>query len=280
MRSARAALPAWRDLTGRQRGAYLNAGGRAHRAHADELGELVSRESGKPKRDALANDVAFSSNCFEFFAGPSDSLPGEIIDQGPIETRVVYEPYGVVACILPFNWPPIHFAKKGAPALITGNTVVIKPGEQAPLTVLRLVEIANEVLPPGVLNAVPGLTAGAALAGHPERGAHQFHRCHRHRQAGAGDRRAEPDLRDDGTRREERADGLPRRRSRPGGHRLDRGDVLQPGRGVHVHGRILVQDDRVSTASWKFTAAATAARGGRRAGSADRYRPDGRRETP
>lgn len=167
VQSARAALPAWRDLSGRQRGAYLKQVAERIRAHADELGELVSRENGKPKRDALANDVAFSSNCFEFFAGLGDSLPGEIIDQGPIETRVIYEPYGVVACILPFNWPPIHFAKKGAPALITGNTVVIKPGEQAPLTVLRLVEIANEVLPPGVLNAVPGLTAGAALAGHP-----------------------------------------------------------------------------------------------------------------
>ncbi|MDZ5086967.1 MULTISPECIES: aldehyde dehydrogenase family protein [Mycobacteriaceae] len=165
--SARAALPAWRALTGRQRGAYLKQVAERIRAHADELAALVSRENGKPKRDALANDVAFSSNCFEFFAGLGESLPGEIIDQGPIETRVIYEPYGVVAAILPFNWPPIHFAKKGAPALITGNTVVIKPGEQAPLTVLRLVEIANEVLPPGVLNAVAGLSAGAALAGHP-----------------------------------------------------------------------------------------------------------------
>jgi acyl-CoA reductase-like NAD-dependent aldehyde dehydrogenase len=167
VRSARAALPAWRALSGRQRGGYLKQVAERIRAHADELAELVSRENGKPKRDALANDVSFSSNCFEFFAGLGDSLPGEIIDQGPIETRVLYEPYGVVAAILPFNWPPIHFAKKGAPALITGNTVVIKPGEQAPLTVLRLVEIANEVLPPGVLNAVPGIEAGAALAGHP-----------------------------------------------------------------------------------------------------------------
>lgn len=167
VRSARAALPAWRELSGRQRGAYLRQVADRIRANADELGELVSRENGKPKRDALANDVSFSSNCFDFFAGLGDTLPGEIIDQGPIETRVLYEPYGVVACILPFNWPPIHFAKKGAPALITGNTVVIKPGEQAPLTVLRLVEIANEVLPPGVLNAVPGMAAGAALCGHP-----------------------------------------------------------------------------------------------------------------
>ena len=153
--SARAALPAWRSLSGRQRGAYLRDVADHIRSHADELAELVSRENGKPKRDALANDVAFSSNCFDFFAGLGDTLPGEIIDQGPIETRVIYEPYGVVACILPFNWPPIHFAKKGAPALITGNTVVIKPGEQAPLTVLRLVEIANEVLPPGCSTRCP-----------------------------------------------------------------------------------------------------------------------------
>lgn len=166
VQSARRALPAWRALSGRQRGTHLRAVADRIRAHADELAELVSRENGKPRRDALANDVAFSSNCFDFFAGLGDTLPGEIIDQGPIETRVVYEPYGVVAAILPFNWPPIHFAKKGAPALITGNTVVIKPGEQAPLTVLRLVEIANEVLPPGVLNAVPGMAAGPALAGH------------------------------------------------------------------------------------------------------------------
>ena len=69
--------------------------------------------------------------------------------------------------ILPFNWPRIHFAKKCAPALAVGNTVVIKPGEQAPLTVLRLTELANQVLPPGVLNAVPGIEAGAALASHP-----------------------------------------------------------------------------------------------------------------
>ncbi len=112
VRSARAALPAWRALSGRQRGDYLRQVAGRIRAHADELADLVSRENGKPKRDALSNDVSFSSNCFDFFAGLGDTLPGEIIDQGPIETRVIYEPYGVVACILPFNWPPIHFAKK------------------------------------------------------------------------------------------------------------------------------------------------------------------------
>ena len=96
---------------------------------------------------------------------------------------MIYEPYGVVAAILPFNWPPIHFTKKCAPALAAGNTVVVKPGEQAPLTVLRLTELANEVLPPGVLNAVPGRgrpgTGGASPGG-----AHHVHRGHRDRRGG------------------------------------------------------------------------------------------------
>jgi len=165
--SSRAALPAWRALSPRERGTYLRAVAEKIRANVDELATLLARENGKPRRDAKLNDLVFSSNAFDYFAGLADTLPGEIIDQGPIEARVVYEPYGVVAAILPFNWPPIHFSKKGAPALITGNTLVIKPGEQAPLTVLRLTELANEVLPPGVLNAVPGIAAGAALAAHP-----------------------------------------------------------------------------------------------------------------
>ena len=137
------------------------------REHADELGELCAREVGKPLRDALNVDVVSCHSSFDYYAGITESIPGEILDQGPIEARIVYEPYGVVAAILPFNWPPIHFSKKCAPAIAVGNTVVIKPGEQAPLTVLRLVEIANEVLPPGVINAVSGIAAGSALASHP-----------------------------------------------------------------------------------------------------------------
>ena len=136
------------------------------RDHVDELAELEAREVGKPRRDAQRFDVSFSHAGFDYFAGLADTLHGEILDQGPIEARILYEPYGVVAAILPFNWPPIHFSKKCAPAIAAGNTVVVKPGEQAPLTVLRLVEIANEVLPPGVINAVTGIEAGAALSAH------------------------------------------------------------------------------------------------------------------
>ncbi len=164
--SSAAAQREWGAMSPRERGAVLRQVAERIRAHADELATLEAREVGKPRRDAGRFDVSFSHAAFDYFAGLADTLHGEILDQGPIEARIVPEPYGVVAAILPFNWPPIHFAKKCAPALAAGNAVIIKPGEQAPLTVLRLVEIANEVLPAGVLNAVTGMSAGAALAGH------------------------------------------------------------------------------------------------------------------
>jgi acyl-CoA reductase-like NAD-dependent aldehyde dehydrogenase len=165
--SRRAYEEVWRDLSPRERGALMRQVAARIRDHAEELGELCAREVGKPKRDALLVDVVSSHSNFDYYAGIASTVHGEIIDQGPIEARVTYEPYGVVAAILPFNWPPIHFSKKGAPAFAVGNTMVIKPGEQAPLTILRLVEIANEVLPPGVINAVCGISAGAALVAHP-----------------------------------------------------------------------------------------------------------------
>jgi acyl-CoA reductase-like NAD-dependent aldehyde dehydrogenase len=165
---ARRAYGPWRDTPPRERGRLLRLVAATIRAHVEELAELEAREVGKPRRDALRFDLSYCHAGYDYYAGLADTLHGEIIDQGPIEARVIYEPYGVVAAILPFNWPPIHFAKKGAPALAAGNAVIIKPGEQAPLTVLRLAELANEILPPGVLNAVPGLAAGPALAAHPQ----------------------------------------------------------------------------------------------------------------
>jgi acyl-CoA reductase-like NAD-dependent aldehyde dehydrogenase len=166
--SRRAYESDWRYRSPRERAQLLHQVAAKIREHADELAELEAREVGKPKRDALRFDISYCHACFDYFAGLADTLHGEIIDQGLIEARVLFEPYGVVAAILPFNWPPIHFAKKSAPALAAGNTVIVKPGEQAPLTVLRLVELANEVLPPGVLNAAPGIKAGPALASHPK----------------------------------------------------------------------------------------------------------------
>jgi acyl-CoA reductase-like NAD-dependent aldehyde dehydrogenase len=166
--SARSAYEnVWGIMSPRERATLMREVAVHIRANAAELAELTAREVGKPMRDAARVDVVSSHSSFDYYAGIASTLHGEIIDQGPIEARIYYEPYGVAAAILPFNWPPIHFSKKCAPALAAGNTVVVKPGEQAPLAVLRLVEIANEVLPPGVINAVAGLAAGAELASHP-----------------------------------------------------------------------------------------------------------------
>ena len=158
----------WRWRSPRERGVLMRKVAAQIRERSDELAELEAREVGKPRRDAARFDINYCQGAWDYFGGLADTLHGELLDQGPIEARVLLEPYGVVAAILPFNWPPIHFSKKCAPAIAAGNTVVIKPGEQAPLTVLRLVEIANQVLPPGVINAVSGLEAGATLSGNPD----------------------------------------------------------------------------------------------------------------
>jgi acyl-CoA reductase-like NAD-dependent aldehyde dehydrogenase len=165
--SRRAYDAQWRRTTPRERAGLMREAAAVIRAHAGELAETEAREVGKPRRDALRFDISYCSAAFDYYAGLAETLHGEIVDSGPIEARVKYEPYGVVAAILPFNWPPIHFSKKSAPALAAGNTVVIKPGEQAPLTVLRLVELVNQVLPPGVVNAVAGPSAGPALTTNP-----------------------------------------------------------------------------------------------------------------
>jgi delta 1-pyrroline-5-carboxylate dehydrogenase len=150
-------------------GAILMRCGDVMEAHADELAKLVSRENGKPVGDARQFDISFLIGSFRFFGGLIDKLPNEFYDKGTVYASVVLEPYGVVGGIIPFNWPPIHTGAKVAPALAVGNTVVLKPGEQAPLTIMRIVELLKDVLPPDVVHAVPGIgpIAGQALASHP-----------------------------------------------------------------------------------------------------------------
>ncbi|HEY5333305.1 MAG TPA: aldehyde dehydrogenase family protein, partial [Solirubrobacterales bacterium] len=157
----------WRWRTPRERAGFLRQIAALIRKHADELAALETRENGKPIRDSKAFDVTIAHLTFDYFASLGETLADKLLHQGPIRAQVLHEPYGVIGAILPFNWPPVHFGNKCAAALAAGNAVVIKPGEQAPLTVLRLVELANQVLPAGVLNAVPGPDAGIALSSHP-----------------------------------------------------------------------------------------------------------------
>jgi acyl-CoA reductase-like NAD-dependent aldehyde dehydrogenase len=159
----------WRWRPPHERGRLLVECSNLLRAHADELAELESMEVGKPVNQARPFDIENLIWSFAYFGGLADKLPSGLIDLGPIDVLTRLEPFGVVAGIIPFNWPPIHTGAKSAPALAVGNTVVLKPGEQAPLVILRICELLNAVLPPDVLQVVPGHgpKAGRALAAHP-----------------------------------------------------------------------------------------------------------------
>lgn len=159
----------WRWLTPRERGGLLLECAALLRRHADELAALETLENGKPYTQSRPYDIELLIGSFEYFGSAIDKLAGEFHDGGVIHNLVLLEPYGVVAGIIPFNWPPIHTGAKAAPALAVGNTVVLKPGEQAPLTIMRIVELLQVVLPPDVLSVVPGhgSVAGSALARHP-----------------------------------------------------------------------------------------------------------------
>lgn len=167
VRKAHAAHLNWKRLPARERGRYLHQIAEVIRAHADEIAALETLEMGKPIAQARNFDVEAAIGIFEYFAGVVEVLPSQARDYGPVFDVTTLEPYGVIAGIVPFNWPPIHTAGKVAPALAVGNAVVLKPPEQTPSVVLRMVELIQSVLPDPVVQAVPGKgNVGAALAGH------------------------------------------------------------------------------------------------------------------
>lgn len=167
--AAQAAFQDWRWRSPTERGTLLLKAADELERHQEELAELLCLENGKPFQDALLFDIKFLSNIFRYFGFLIDKLPSQFYDKGLTYCTVVREPLGVCAGILPFNWPPIHTGGKLAPALAAGNTMILKPGEQAPLTVMRIVEILQTVLPPNVVQAVPGLglEVPQALVSHP-----------------------------------------------------------------------------------------------------------------
>jgi betaine-aldehyde dehydrogenase len=167
VRAAHAAHLQWKRRPARERGRYLRRIAEVVRANADEIAALESLEMGKPITQARNFDVEAAIAIFEYFASAVEVLPSGARDYGPVLDVTTLEPYGVIAGIIPFNWPPIHTAGKVAPALAVGNAVVLKPPEQTPSVVLRMVELIQSVLPERVVHAVPGRgDVGAALAGH------------------------------------------------------------------------------------------------------------------
>jgi acyl-CoA reductase-like NAD-dependent aldehyde dehydrogenase len=173
VQSARTALESktWGGIAPAERARMLFRIAQAIRDRAEELADLESRDNGKPLRQARA-DVQVAARYFEFFAGAADKIMGNTIPLGPgFLDYTVREPIGVSAQIIPWNYPIQIGARGVAPALAAGCTVVLKPAEDAPMTALRLGEIALACgVPPGVLNVVPGLgpDAGAALASDPD----------------------------------------------------------------------------------------------------------------
>jgi aldehyde dehydrogenase (NAD+) len=163
---------AWPRLSPSDRGRLLWKIGDLLEARLAEIAAVESLDSGKTITEASRVDVPLAADCFRYFAGWASKIEGETVPVRPtVFSYTQHEPLGVVGQIIPWNFPILLAAWKVAPALAAGNTVVLKPAEQTPLSALRLAEIAGEAgLPPGVLNVVPGFgpTAGAALVDHPQ----------------------------------------------------------------------------------------------------------------
>jgi aldehyde dehydrogenase (NAD+) len=163
---------AWTRMSARDRGRLLHKIADGIEARTDELARLETLDNGKPVREARMIDVKESIDCFRYYAGWADKIDGDVIPvPGPYLNYTRREPVGVCGQIIPWNYPLQMAAWKVAPALACGNTVVLKPAEQTPLTALELARIAEEAgAPAGVLNVVPGFgeDAGAALVRHPD----------------------------------------------------------------------------------------------------------------
>jgi aldehyde dehydrogenase (NAD+) len=170
--AARAAFGSqgWQRATAAERGRMLGRFAAAVDAHRDDLAALESRDTGKPLRQGKA-DASAAIAYLEFYAAAAGKLHGDTIPFLDGYTALTLrEPHGVVAAIVPWNYPLQILSRKVATAIAMGNTIVVKPAEDASLTSIRLAELALEAgLPAGVFNVVTGLgaEAGAALSAHP-----------------------------------------------------------------------------------------------------------------
>ena len=160
----------WARLAPRERKTVLLRFAQAIRDHADELALTETLDMGKPIADSLSVDVPSTAHCIQWFAESIDKIYGEVAPTAHETLALVTrEPLGVVAAIVPWNFPMLMAAWKLGPILAAGNSVVLKPSEKSPLTALRLAQLASGAgMPPGVFNVVPGFggTAGEALALH------------------------------------------------------------------------------------------------------------------
>ncbi len=173
VRAARRAFPAWKKVTPYDRGRLLQKAAALIEKHGDELAELITLENGKPLWEAK-KEVGTAVSWTEYYAGWTTKLLGDTIPlslPGQFLNYTTREPLGVVVGITPPNYPLTMPLYKAAPALATGNTIILKPSEDTSLVALRLGEIFSEAgFPDGVFNIVTGLgeTVGTAFANHPD----------------------------------------------------------------------------------------------------------------
>jgi acyl-CoA reductase-like NAD-dependent aldehyde dehydrogenase len=168
--AAEAAFPSWSGRTARERGMILcHAAGKIREQHT-ALARLLTQEQGKPLKESI-DEVRGCANILEYYSSIAGRPSGELVQLGPAgDCLVTWVPLGVCGAIIPWNMPVLIMGWKLGPALLAGNTVVLKPASTTPLTNLGIARILQDAgLPPGVLNVVtgPGETVGPAIVCHP-----------------------------------------------------------------------------------------------------------------
>jgi aldehyde dehydrogenase (NAD+) len=170
VKNAAEAQKGWAKLTPRERGRLVAECGRVLAEHAEELARLVCLETAKAIRTECRPEAKVLTDAFEFFGGLGPEIKGQTIPHRNEQlTLTLRQPIGVVGAIIPWNVPMMLLSLKVCPALVAGNSVVVKSAEEAPLAVLRIAELCAQILPPGVFNMLSGMgpECGAPLAQHP-----------------------------------------------------------------------------------------------------------------
>ena len=171
--SARRAFlkPSWQNMSAAERGRLLLKLADLVEQRAEELVQTELLDTGKPVTQLRAGELPLTADIIRFYAGAADKIEGSIKSGTPGEVLMqMYEPYGVVAGILPWNYPFVNAALKAAPAIATGNAIVLKPAQETPMGTLAFARLCTEAgIPPGIVNVVlgSGTQTGQALIQHP-----------------------------------------------------------------------------------------------------------------
>ncbi|MFT3816220.1 MAG: aldehyde dehydrogenase family protein [Rubrivivax sp.] len=169
--AAKAAFPKWRRKAARERGAMLIEFGNRISANAEDIAKLLAAETGNALRTQSRPEVTSTAEVLRYYGGVIAEQKGETLPLGPgLFSYTTREPFGVVGAIIPWNSPLVLAAVKIGMSLGTGNTLVLKPAEDAPLAVIRIAELAADIFPAGVFNVVTGegTAAGAPLSRHAD----------------------------------------------------------------------------------------------------------------